>query len=161
MESINIITVVGMAISIFSAVFSWLQAQTAKKSLRQSYLLKLFSSFDAASQHSILNPELLYSVHGLDRNLISEKEAVNIAYLSMLIDAFQHFYGEDYNNNYIEMAEHMKKKSTFLNKILSIPENKERWQVLKGIYYGTFDEQFIHAIDHLIAYEEKKRINRV
>jgi hypothetical protein len=32
--------------------------------------------------------------------------------------------------------------------------------VLKEIYYGTFDEQFIHAIDHLIAYEEKKRINR-
>ena len=157
MESMNIIAVVGMVISIFSAIFAYFQAQAAKKALKQSYLLKLFSTFETANQQCLLNPELLYSVHGVDRNLVSEQEARNIIYLSSLIDAFQHFYGEDYRNNYIKMAEDMKVKSTFLNKILSVDDNKPRWQVLRKIYYGSFDEQFIHAIDHLITYEEKKR----
>jgi len=34
-------------------------------------------------------------------------------------------------------------ETTFLDKITSIPENKDRWEVMKKIYYGNFDREFI------------------
>ena len=138
-----------------SAIFAYLQAQAAKRSLRQAYLLKLFATFDAASESTIINPELLYSVHGLDRSVPIE-EAKNIAYFSLLLDAFQHFYGEQCDGDFKKMAEEMKRNSTFLNRILAVPENRKRWQSLKQMYYGDFDRGFIEAIDSLLAAHEEK-----
>lgn len=150
------IALVGTVIAMVSAIFAYLQAQAAKRSLRQAYLLKLFATFDAATENTITNPDLLYSVHGLDRNVPLE-EAKNIAYFSLLLDAFQHFYGEQCAGDYKKMADEMKKNSTFLNRILSVPENRKRWQILKQIYYGDFDRGFIEAIDSLLADNEVKK----
>lgn len=146
----EIIAVIGILIAMASAIFAYLQAKSAKHSLHQAYLLKLFSSFDSASESTIADPELLYSVHGLDRNVPIE-EAKSIAYLSLLLDAFQHYYGEQYNGDFKKMTEAMKKQSTFLNRILAVPENYQRWQTLKQLYYGEFDRSFTEAVESLIA----------
>lgn len=93
-----------------------------------SLLSKLFSSFDTANQLTIAQPDLLYSVHGLDKS-IPRGEASNIAYLSMLIDAFQNFYGEKYNGDFAKTANEFKAKPAFLNRILAVPENRMRWPI--------------------------------
>jgi hypothetical protein len=51
------------------------------------------------------------------------------------MDAFQH---EEVNHS----------KTTFLDKITSVPENKARWSEMKKIYYGSFDSQFVEKIDN-------------
>ncbi len=149
----NIISIIVNLVTIAVAVFAFIQARAAERSLRQAQLLKLFGSFDVASQSTIANPELLYSVHGLSRDVPIE-EARNIAYLSMLLDAFQHFYYETYDGDFTKMVKEMKSHSTFLNRILSVAENKNRWRTLKSIYYGDFDSGFIAAVEALMADEK-------
>lgn len=149
----DIIGLVGAVVALVSAVFAYTQAWAAKRSLYQAQLLKLFGSFDVVSEITIVNPELLYSVHGLSRDVPIE-EARNIAYLSILLDSFQHFYYEKHDGDFTEMVKEMKRHSTFLNRILRVEENKRRWPVLKKIYYGDFDSAFVAAIESLIADEE-------
>ena len=102
-----------------------------------------------ASESTIANPEFLYSVHGLSRDVPIE-EARNIAYLSMLLDSFQHFYYEHCDGDFTKMITEMKSQSTFLNRILTVAENKDRWNILKKIYYGGIDSGFVAAIDTLM-----------
>jgi len=113
----DIIAIIGTLVTIAAAVFAYIQARGAKLSLRQPQLLKLFGSFDVASESTIANPELLCSVHGLSRDVPIE-EARNIAYLSMLLDSFQHLYYEKYAGDFTMMVKEMKSHSTFLNRIL-------------------------------------------
>jgi|GEM_PF-1333262 len=150
---IDIIAIIGALLSIVGAFFTYIQVRAANRALRQAQLLKLFGSFDAASESTIANPELLYSVHGLNPNE-PLGEARNIAYLSMLLDAFQHYYGEKYEGDFTKMVEEMKIQSTFLNRMLSVKGNKRRWDILKDIYYGGFDRSFIEAIEALMDYEK-------
>lgn len=149
----DIIGLVGAVVALVSAVFAYTQAWAAKRSLYQAQLLKLFGSFDVVSEITIVNPELLYSVHGLSRDVPIE-EARNIAYLLMLLDSFQHYYGERDKDDFAKMVDEMKSQSTFLNRILRVEENKRRWPILKNIYYGDFDSAFVAAIESLIADEE-------
>ena len=143
-------TLIGTLVAIAAAVIASIQARAAERSLHQAQLLKLFGSFDVASESTIANPELLYSVHGLSKDVPIE-EARNIAYLSMLLDSFQHFYSEKYDGDFTKMVKEMKSQSTFLNRILTVEENKLRWQILKKIYYGDFDSGFVAAIETLMA----------
>src|SRR4030042_2146646 len=149
----EIIAIIGTLIALAAAVFAYIQALAAKRSLRQAQLLNLFGSFDVASESTIANPELLYSVHGLSRNVPIE-EARNIAYLSLLLDSFQHFYNEKYDGDFTKMVKEMKSHSTFLNRILTVAENKRRWDFIKNIYYGDFDSGFVAAIDTLMPDEK-------
>lgn len=142
-------TLVAFAGAVVAAVFAYIQALAAKRSLRQAQLLNLFGSFDVASESTIAHPEFLYSVHGLDRDVPLE-EARNIAYLSLLLDAFQHFYYEHCDGDFTKMVTEMKSQSTFLSRILTVAENKDRWDILKKIYYGGIDSGFVAAIDTLM-----------
>lgn len=149
-------------IAIAAAVFSLQNArggvrsaEIASRALERTNVLSLFNGFHTANQATLQSPELLYDVHGLDRNITIE-EARNIAYLSVLLDAFQSFYDDLYDGDFTRMAGDMKKQSTFLNKILSIPANEQRWKVAKNIYYGDFDAFFISAIDDLLQFEKQR-----
>jgi len=144
-----------LAVAVIALIFSWHSTKTASEAVKQTFLLKLFSSFDEANRATINDPDLLYSVHGLDRS-ISEQEASRIAYLSLLIDGFQHFYGQVYNEDFPKMENELKARSTFLNKILTVKENQDRWKILKELYYGDFDRNFIRAIDAIIEHENQK-----
>ena len=72
----------------------------------------------------------------------------------MLLDSFQHFYNEKYDGDFTKMVKEMKSHSTFLNRILTVAENKRRWDILKNIYYGDFDSGFVAAIDTLMPDEK-------
>ncbi len=151
-----IIQIVTTAIALAAAVFTWYQARLAKRSAKQTSLGRLFSTFDAASQATIANPKLLYSVHGIDKSIAPE-EAVNVAYLSFLLDGFQHYYGEEFGGDFKKMEAALKEKSTFLNRVLSVEANQKRWPTLKEMYYGEFDADFVRAIESLIKYENSKK----
>ncbi len=118
-------------ISITIALYSLYRAYQAGKAVK---VQSLFSGFQQANQATIEHPFFLKDVHGLEG--LSEEEYKNIAYLSVLMDAFQH---EDYEH----------KKTTFLDNIIAVPENKERWIIMKNIYYGEahFDKKFKDYID--------------
>ncbi len=150
------IAIVGAVIALAAALVASYQALVARQAVKQASLMILFSTFDVASQTTLTNPELLYSVHGLDRSIPTE-EAANIAYLSLVLDGFQHYYGEELKGNFQAMEAKLKRQSTFLNRILAVPENQQRWQYLKNLYYGEFDKDFVHAIEGLIKYENSKK----
>lgn len=118
------IAVIAVIISLYSL---WL----AIKARREVRIQSLFSEFQRANQVTIDHPNILNEVHGLD---LPEEECRRIAYLSILMDAFQQ-----------EGADHA--ETTFLDKITSVPANQERWEVMKRIYYGSFDREFIKKID--------------
>jgi len=149
------ISIISAIVAAVAAGFAWYQASLAKQSLEQTVLIRLFSTFDYANQAILNNPKLLYSVHGLDKS-IPVKEAVNIAYFSFVLDGFQHFYCEKFKGDFTKMVEKLKQASTFLNRILQVPENQKRWDIMKKLYYGDFDKKFVEAIDQLIAYEHSK-----
>jgi hypothetical protein len=155
MDIAIVISVIATAIAFIALVVSWQQVRKAHQALRQASLQQLFSAFNLASQASLEDPKLLYDVHGLDRTIPID-EARKISYLSLLMDGFQYFYGEVYDGDFGKMAETMKRKSTFLNRVLAIAANQERWNTLKKLYYGDFDTSFIQAIDNLIEYENRK-----
>lgn len=133
----NYLELISPAIAIGAALFTLLQAREAKKARDQMQLQGLFNGFDSANKATIDNPVLLKRVHGLD---IDDDECRNIAYLSMLMDAFQH-YSES------ELEDIDDYKSNFLDKITSLPENKEPWKIMKKIYYGDRDKEFTDMID--------------
>ena len=161
-----VIPALGVGVALVAALFALWQARAAKiqaeaakiqaeatrVTLERTSRIRLFSSFDLASQVTIERPELLYSVHGLSHSVPLE-EARNIAYFSLLLDAFQHFYGESYNGDFDKMQADLVKESTFLNRLLAVRENQERWHTLKAMYYGQFDLRFVQAIEGLIEHE--------
>ncbi len=148
-----IVGIIGTLVALASAIFAYFQAQAAKHSLRQASQLRFFSTFDLANQLCVENPELLRSVHGVN---IDTQEAQNVAYLSLLLDAFQHYYGEKYERDFKVMESKLKQQSSFLNNILSVPQNQQRWLELKKLYYGDFDSGFIRAVEALIEHENAK-----
>jgi hypothetical protein len=151
------IGILSAVVSAFAAGFTWYQARAATRAVKQAAMMRLFSTFDVANQATLSKPALLYSVHGLDRSIPPE-EAANIAYFSFILDGFQHFYGEAYDSNFSKMTAKLKQTSTFLNRILQVPENQTRWNHMKKLYYGDFDKAFVNAIDELIAFERSKQM---
>ncbi|MFI6232744.1 hypothetical protein ACIBD9_04175 [Micromonospora sp. NPDC050784] len=128
-------------------------AEIAGKGLQRQNVATLFSGFNVANEATLAHPELLYEVHGLDRST-SLDEARSIAYLSVLLDAFQGFYDDLYEGDFARMAKDMKVQSTFLNRILAVPANHDRWRVAQEIYYGDFDKSFVEAVNDIMAFEQ-------
>ncbi len=124
--------------------------------MKQASLIRLFSTFDLANQASLANPKLLYAVHGLDQSIPPE-EATNIAYFSLLLDGFQHFYGKLFEGSFEKMESELKKQSTFLNRILAFEANQQRFLIVKSLYYGDFDAGFVSAIESLIRFENSRK----
>ncbi len=133
-----------------------IQADASRLSLEQTSRIRLFSTFDLASQVTIERPELLMSVHGLS-NSVSIDEARCIAYFSLLLDAFEHFYGEKYDCDFDKMKADIITESNFLNRLLLVPANHKRWEYLKTLYFGDFDSGFVKAIEDLIEYQKRKK----
>ncbi len=124
-------------------IFSLISIGLAIKAHKEARIQALFSGFQQANQATIEHPSLLKEVHGLNLTI---NECRNIAYLSVLMDAFQH---EDENHS----------ETTFLDKITAVPENKDRWSEMKNIYYGSFDSQFIKKIDNKFEINCKPSVN--
>jgi len=123
---------VSLLFSVVSFGVAGLSMLIANKARQEVKTQALFSGFQQANQATIENIDFLKDVHGLKG--LTENEYKNIAYLSILMDAFQH-----------EGVEH--KETTFLDNIISIPENKPRWEIMKDIYYANYDEKFVRYID--------------
>ncbi|TNH30761.1 hypothetical protein FHG89_05790 [Micromonospora orduensis] len=130
-------------------------AEIAGKGLQRQNVAHLFQGFAVANEATLEHPELLYEVHGLDRS-VSLDEARSIAYLSVLLDAFQGFYDDLYDGDFARMATEMKGASTFLNKVLAVPANRDRWRVAQELYYGDFDRSFIDAVNDLLDFEQAR-----
>lgn len=157
MESYTLaISIVSITIALFALVVSWLGTRAASKSLDRMTLNYLFNAFKQASHFCIGNSDLFYDVDGLEKS-IPPKEAKNIAYLGLLIDAFEQFYGYVYNEDFSKMIKELKKKSTYLNNLLTIKENQKRWEIIKSLHYGNFDASFVGAIDGLIQHIESAK----
>ncbi len=136
------------------------QSETAIKqsnnAIRDARLHALFSGFDQANGELMRKPMLLNHVHGLVKD---KDELENIAYLGILIDAFHHYWGKEYKDNYEEAIK--KEPSNFIHKIVAVEANYERWQDLKEINYGDDDKAFLKEMDKLFdnakAKNEKKK----
>ncbi len=157
------ISIVSLFIAFGAFITSWLranaaikQANTASESLHRMSVRSLFTSFNLASHICVDKPDVLYAVDGLDKSIPAE-EAKNIAYFGLLMDGFQQFYGQIFKENYSQMAKELKRKSTYLSRLLASEANQKRWNILKPLYYGDFDSSFIEAIDELIQYENENR----
>lgn len=142
---INIVILTTSVLAIVIAVVGNILSYRAMTEARRE---RLFGAFDQASQMSIQNPSLMRLVHGLP-DTVSSDEASAIAYLSLLLDGFQHFYGPKDGNKFEVMLNEMSKNSTFLNRITMVPGNRSRWEVIKKTYYGDFDNGFVRAVDEL------------
>jgi hypothetical protein len=147
---VNMITIIGTIISLSAALFTYLQAKSAKKSLKQINLQKLYNSFEKAGELAITYPDFLYSVHGMNKK-ISKDEARRIAYLQLILDAYQNYYYELYNGKFEKMYKQMVERSTFLTTIFKNEANFKRWEILKEINYGEADNNFIKSVDSLIS----------
>ena len=110
MEISLIISMIAILISIFALLFTYLQ-------MRWSSRNKLFTGFELANQMTIENPSILKHVHGLPEDY-SNEELQSIAYLSLIIDSYQHFYADMISNNYNRLQNDCIKSSTLLNNIL-------------------------------------------
>lgn len=148
------IAYIGIAISWLAAIVSYHQANIAKQTAAEMRLSNLFGTFDRASEMSIDKPFLLRSVHGIQSD-IDDDEASAIAYLCMLLDGFQYYYGELDGGDFSKMLAKMKAQTTMLNRLLAVSDNQNRWEIIKKTYYGEFDISFIKAIDDLIRHINK------
>jgi hypothetical protein len=153
------LTLIGTVISAASAAFALSQAHSARRQLRQLQVLQLFDRFDSANRATLDFPDLLRSVHGLPESIPME-EARAIAYLSALLDAFQHFYGHLYKSDFGRMVKDMSERSNFLTRILAHPANRARWARMKELYYGEFDRAFVDAIETVLTDEYKRERTR-
>lgn len=142
-------------VAVLAAFYTRRQVEVAQHAIKQAASIRLFSTFDLANQANLDRPEFLYSIHGLDKS-IPKEEAANIAYLSLLMDGFHRFYGERYDWDFTRMTEEFQHTSTFLTRLLQVPENQARWEHVKKLYYGDIDKVFVDAIDELIAFERSK-----
>lgn len=126
------ISVASIIIAFVALIVSWLranaaikQANAASESLHRMSLRSLFTTFNQTSQICVDNPNVFYAVDGLDKS-VPPQEAKNIAYFSLLMDGFQQFYGQIYNEDFSKMLKQSKEKSTYLNNLLAIEENQKR-----------------------------------
>ena len=164
MESYTLtISIVSIIIASTALIVTWLgtratqkQVNIAYKSLNRVTLDYLFNAFSQASHVCFSNSDVFYAVDGLEKS-IPPKEAKNIAYLGLLIDAFKQFYGYVYNEDFSKMLKELKEKSTYLNNLLAIKENQKRWKIIKQLHYGSFDKPFVEAIDGLIQHIESAK----
>jgi len=132
------------------------QTSFTQQALSQGRLAGLYSSFDLANQAILGNPSLLYDVHGLPVS-IPPDEAKRLVYLSILLDAHQEHWTDLYNGDCLQVLGKIRTESTFLSRTLAVKANHKRWELLKPIFYGDFDKDFVCVIDALIA-DEKKRV---
>ena len=163
MTTVSVISITSIGIAFFSLIFSLMrasaamkQARVASESLHRMTIRCLFSTFNQASQICVDDPNVFYAVDGLDRS-IPPDEAKNIAYFGLLMDGFQQFYGHLYNDDFNKMLKALKEKSTYLNNLLSVKENQARWQHIRQLYYGSFDQTFVNAIDELIQHVNRQK----
>lgn len=154
-----ILASVGVVIALASAAFTAGQAWAASKALRQARLNRMFSSLDFSSQLAFSNPEVARAVHGLDRTT-SDDEVRSLIYFSVLLDIFQASWSDEFNGNFAKGGRAFRKKSRYLNQILQVPENLQRWEIIKPRCYGEFDREFVRAIDMLFHHEREKRERR-
>ena len=113
------------------------------KALKDSRLHTLFSGFEQANDALMRNPELLNSVHGLN----NDNDLESIAYLGILIDAFHHYWGKEYDNDYEKAIK--EEPSNFMHKIAAVEANYHRWEKLKSINYGDDDTNFVKVMDKI------------
>lgn len=129
---------------------------------QQTRYSRLFSSFDIASQITASNPAVMRRLHGLDSS-VDDDEAISIATLSAILDGYQHSYGISSNpfetraRGYQTMLNSMTTSSEYLNNLLALKENQDRWDRIKTIYYGDFDRDFVEVVDKLIEFENSKK----
>jgi hypothetical protein len=145
----------GTWLSVAGAIISLAAALYAGRALRQARLARLYSSFDLANQVALAQVDLLYEVHGLDRS-VPEQEARYIAYLSTLLNGYQNYWSDTLSNDFSRAAEKLKESSTFLNRVLAIPANQRRWNLMKDMFYGEVDRKFMAAVDDIIAHENRR-----
>jgi hypothetical protein len=143
-----IVAIVAAFISVLFGIFALFQAVRTKR-------LNLFSSFNLTKELSIANPGLLYSVHNLPHDP-DDDDAKAAAYLSIILDAFQHYHISPFTGRFKRMVRKMKKKPAYLNVLLANQYNQDLWKTVKVTYYGKFDSRFIAAIDQLIEHEKTK-----
>ena len=141
-----------LIISAIAIVYTFLES---KRNARRN----IFTGFDIASQLSLENQFLLKEVHGLSDEF-SDDELKSIAYLSLILDNFQNNYAKVFKskNNYNKLrVECTNGSSNFLNKVLKVKANQVRWEIIKNIYYGNNDINFIEVIDFIIKHENTKK----
>lgn len=139
-----------LLVSIIAVAVAWYSIRTSRLAIGKATTQALFAAFESANRSTVEYPDLLKRVHGLPEDLPDE-EARAIAYLSTIMDGFQHYYGQLHDGDFEKMLSDINDSSNFLSRILSVPENKVRWEAMKSLYYGQYDEPFIRAIDAIIA----------
>jgi len=139
-----------MIVSIIALLLAFIQSRQAKKALKDATLLSLFSGFDQANGEVMKNPNLLVTVHGLGLDK-DDEDLENIAYLAILIDSFQHYWGKEYNYKYKKVLE---LETNYIHRIVEIEDNYSRWIKLRSINYGDCDKEFVEVMDTL--FEEGK-----
>lgn len=150
-----ILTLVSAGIALASAAFTWGQARAASKALRQGRLNRMFGSLDFSSQLAFSNPEIVYAVHGLDKEIPPE-EVRNLIYFSVILDVYQAYWSDELNGDFAKGERDFRERSRYLNQILRVPENLRRWEIIKPLCYGDFDRDFVRAIDGLFLHERGK-----
>ncbi len=150
-----LIGICSVIIAGVASLFSWQSAKAADRAVEQANQLRLFELYQTVSQVIVENPRYLYEIYGLD-NSVPEAEARNIAFLGLLVDGFQQFYGRMHDGNYRAMIDQVGTESTFLSTILTRSENRRRWAIIKMLYYGDEDREFVDAVDAIIALETNR-----
>lgn len=154
-----VLSFISLGISIIVAILMFFSYRAARTAIRQASFQQKFTTFNIASQAMMNEPAFIYSVHGLDDS-VSEQEARNIAYLGLLMDCFQCFYGWQFNGDFKKMVKTQEKVPTFLTKILEVGQNQQRWGEMKNLFYNELDAGFVKAIDSLIDWlkDNKQRM---
>lgn len=140
------IAIIAVLVAGASAIYARGQANAAKAALLQQNEFRLFEAFAECSEHLIAAPELLISVHGCPEESCGGEEGKAIAYLCSVIDAFQLFYDKKYSGNFALMESELKETTNFLTKILIIPRNRDRLELIRKHFYGKFDQQFFDSL---------------
>lgn len=143
------------------------------RSSQSSSTSGLFGTFNLASQLTFEDPMAMRDIHGLPDD-ISDREARAIVTLNVILDGYQHYKAEQYRRfsykdilgfpnisksaiNYSKIEQSLKTNSEYINRLMALPANVERWQLIKQVYYGSFDEDFVQLIDAIVHCEATKR----
>jgi hypothetical protein len=154
-EFTDAITALAALVATASALYARRQTKVAKAALAQQSELRLFEAFAECSNALIQTPTLLHLVHGIPQCSCEDDEGKALAYLCAILDAFQIYYHEKFNGDFRKMESELIQQSTFLSRILAIPENKSRIDILRCHFYGNFDKPYMGAIERVIEYYER------
>lgn len=149
-----IISITSVLIALSGVYIAWRIEKVARAELEQTAYQQMFSTYNLSSQATMVNPQFLYSVHELDKN-IPVKEAQNISYLGLLIDCFQRFYHWEFDGDFKKMEEELINSPTFFSNLLAVKRNQERWETMKKLFYNNNDKAFTDAVDALIKNANK------